>query len=258
MDVRTHNRKAWDKQVENQNPWTLPVSSEAVAAAKEGRWDIFLTPTKPVPKTWFPELTGARVLCLASGGGQQGPLLAAAGADVTVFDNSSRQLAQDRMVAERDSLSIRTVEGDMRDLSVFADESFDLIIHPVSNSFVPDVRPVWMEAARVLRHGACILAGFTNPVVYLFDEAAYARGELRVTRRLPHSDAESLSEDERKRRYEEGVPIEFSHTLDDQIGGQLDAGLVMVGFYDDSYPESANEPLAAFTSMFIATRARKP
>ena len=152
MDVREHNRIVWNKSIEWGNPWTIPVGPEEIAAARRGEWDIILTPTKPVPKAWFPRLTdsgrlqGVRVLGLASGGGQQGPILAAAGARVTVFDNSPRQLGQDRMVAEREGLEIATVEGDMRDLSVFEDGSFDLIVHPVSNVFVPDVRPVWREA----------------------------------------------------------------------------------------------------------------
>ena len=91
----------------------------------------------------------------------QGPILAAAGADVTVFDNSPLMLATDRSVAARDSLQIRTVEGDMADLSQFSDSSFDLIVHPVSNTFVPDVRPVWKEAFRVLRQDGALLSGFT-------------------------------------------------------------------------------------------------
>ncbi|MCJ7532099.1 MAG: class I SAM-dependent methyltransferase [Anaerolineales bacterium] len=151
------------------NVWTVPVSSQVIAAARQGQWQIVLTPTKPVPRSWFPELTGLDTLCLASGGGQQGPLLAAAGARVTVLDNSPRQLAQDRFVAERDRLTITTVEGDMRDLSMFPDQSFGLVVHPVSNLFVPDVRPVWREAFRVLRHGGVLLAGFNNPVLYIFD-----------------------------------------------------------------------------------------
>ncbi len=57
----------------------------------------------------------------------------------------------------------------MRDLSAFADESFDLVFHPVSNLFVPEVRPVWNEAFRVLRRGGSLLAGFLNPAVYIFD-----------------------------------------------------------------------------------------
>ena len=102
MDVLAYNRRIWDENVAQGNPWTVPVSAEAVAAARRGEWEIVLTPTIPVPRSWFPDLLGADVLCLASGGGQQGPILAAVGARVTVYDYSPRQLAQDRMVAERD------------------------------------------------------------------------------------------------------------------------------------------------------------
>jgi len=195
------------------------------------------------------------VLCLASGGGQQGPILAAAGANVTVFDNSPRQLAQDRFVAERDSLELATIEGDMADLLMFPDESFGLIVHPVSNLFVPDVRPVWAEAFRVLRPGGALLAGFANPVIYLFDDELAERGTLQVKHSLPYSDLLSLSEEERQRYMDEGWPLEFGHTLEDQIGGQLEAGFVITGFYEDVHPGT---PLANYAPSFIATRALKP
>ena len=99
LDIHAYNSAAWDKAVERQSEWTVPVEPAAIAAARRGEWQIVLTPTKPVPRAWFPPLEGAGVLCLASGGGQQGPILAAAGARVTVFDNSPQQLAQDRYVA---------------------------------------------------------------------------------------------------------------------------------------------------------------
>ena len=102
MDVLDYNRQAWNKQVDRKSEWTIPVSAELISAARQGEWHIILTPTKPVPKDWFPALEGLDVLCLASGGGQQAPILAAAGAKVTVLDNSPSQLAQDRLVAERD------------------------------------------------------------------------------------------------------------------------------------------------------------
>ena len=133
-DYIKENESAWDKRAANGDRWSTVVSAEEVAQARKGDWHIIVTPEKPVPRSWFPEtLAGKKVLCLASGGGQQGPILAAAGADVTVFDNSTGQLEKDQYAAQRDGLEIKTVQGNMQDLSAFADASFDLIVHPCSN-----------------------------------------------------------------------------------------------------------------------------
>ena len=199
MDVRKYNREKWDLQVEYGNPWTIPCSPEVIAAARKGEWSVLLTEQKSVPRAWFPkDLHGLDILCLASGGGQQGPVFAAAGANVTVFDNSPRQLEQDRMVAKREGLVLITVEGDMRDLSVFGDGCFDLVFHPVSNVFCPEVRPVWREAFRVLRPGGILLAGFGNPCMYIFDIPLAEKGVFEVKYTLPF-DATQLSEEERQR-----------------------------------------------------------
>jgi ubiquinone/menaquinone biosynthesis C-methylase UbiE len=189
MDIRAYNREAWNRYVdEGESLWTQPFGPEIIAEARNGNFSIVLTKQKPVPREWFPPLQGLDILCLASGGGQQGPVLAAAGANVTVFDNSPRQLDQDRVVAEREGLTnLKTVEGDMRDLSVFEDESFDLIFHPVSNLFIHDVRPVWREAFRVLRQGGSMLAGFMNPVFYMFDIEKADKGILEVKYKLPYA-----------------------------------------------------------------------
>jgi SAM-dependent methyltransferase len=208
-----------------------------------------------VPRGWFPNLAGLAVLCLASGGGQQAPVLAAAGADVTVLDNSPAQLARDRLVADREGLAVRTVQGDMADLSAFAGGTFGLVFHPCSNCFVPDVRPVWREASRVLRPGGVLLAGFANPALYLFDDALAGRGELVVRHAVPYSDLASLSDEERRRYTDEDEPLVYGHTLEDQVGGQLDAGFVLAGFYEDRDPA---HPLARFLPTFIATRAVRP
>ena len=255
MDVRTVNRAAWDRQVESNNEWTRPVGPEVIAAARAGSWSVLLTEQRPVPREWFPPLAGRNVLCLASGGGQQGPILAAAGARVTVLDNSPRQLAQDQFVAERDGLALETVEGDMADLSAFADASFDLVFHPVSNCFAADVRPVWREAFRVLRAGGVLLAGFLNPVVYLFDEERAEAGELIVRHPLPYADTTDLAPEVLAQKLERGVPLEFGHLLADQLGGQLDAGFVLTALYEDRHRTYAP---ARVTPTYIATRAVKP
>ena len=258
MNIREHNRRAWDKNVADGNQWTVPVKPEIIVAARRGEWDVFLTPIKTVPRDWLLGIAGKKVLCLASGGGQQGPILAAAGAHVTVFDNSPKQLEQDRFVAKRDELSIETVEGDMADLHVFPDETFDFILNPVSNVFIPDVRPMWREAFRVLRKDGVLITGFGNPAQYLFDfPLAERTGKLRVKHKLPYSDVESLSNDEKRRFVEEGIPFEFSHTLDDQIGGQIAAGFVITGFYEDNNREDDSGPLRLYMPVYIVTRAAK-
>ena len=195
FDAAAHNRAAWDREVETGNEWTVPVGPDVIAAARAGTWSVVLIGYDPVPRDWFPDpLAGTDVLCLASGGGQQAPVLAAAGATVTVLDNSPRQLAQDRLVADRDGLELTTVLGDMRDLSAFADASFDLVFNPVSNVFCPDLAPVWRECYRVLRPGGELLTGFMNPDVFIFDaDASENRGELVVRHALPYSDVTHLS-----------------------------------------------------------------
>ena len=255
MDILSHNREAWDRLVEEKDRWTKPVSHEEILAAKEGEWRIVLTGEDPVPRDWFPEnLADVDILCLASGGGQQGPVLSAAGANVISFDNSPKQLEQDRVVAEREGLSLKTVEGDMRDLSVFEQAQFDLIFHPVSNVFVPEIQPVWEEAYRILRPGGHLLSGFMNPVEFIFDSNELDEGRFVVKYSLPYSDLESISEEERLKRFGPHAPIEFGHTLDSQIGGQIKVGFVIVGFYESLRERGV---IAEYIPSYIATNALK-
>ena len=259
-ELRAYNREAWDRQVEQGNMWTRPVGKDVVEAARRGEWSVVLTSLVPVPRDWFPaSLDGVELLCLASGGGQQGPTLAAAGASVTVFDNSPRQLERDRSVADEHGLALRTVEGDMADLSAFADESFDLVFHPVSNVFAADVRPVWREAFRVLRPGGELLAGFMNPASFVFDNERFDKTGERVVRyKLPYADARDRPPQELEAMRRRGEPLEFSHSLDVQIGGQLEAGFVLLGFYESPrHPSEWRGPVSAYMPEYIATRARK-
>lgn len=258
MDIYNYNREAWNREVEKGNEWTVPVSPAVIADARQGHWQIFLTPTRPVPAAWFPPLVDADVLCLASGGGQQAPILAAVGAHVTVLDASERQLEQDRKVAEREGLELRTVQGNMENLSMLAEASFDLIVHPVSNVFTPNVRNVWAEAFRVLRSGGALLAGFDNPINHIFDHQLAKQGILQVKYPLPYADEKDLVDAEREEYLSWGIPLEYSHTLTDQIGGQIEAGFWIAGFYEDGYPPEAQDLITRYYPPFIATRAIKP
>lgn len=259
MDILSHNRLAWDRNVDTGNTWTVPVDAETILRARSGDFTVVLTPTKPVPKEWFPDLADLPTLCLASGGGQQGPLLAAAGADVTVFDNSPRQLAQDRLVADRDGLALKTLQGDMADLSVFPSEHFGLIFHPCSNCFVPDVLPVWRECFRVLKRGGVLMAGFNNSVRYLFEDERLRNGVLTVRYAIPTSDVDNLNDPQiHALIVGKSEALEFGHALADQIGGQLAAGFVINGFFEDRLADASADPLSNYIDSFIATRSVKP
>ena len=254
FDPVAHNRAAWDREVESGNEWTRPVGPEVIARAREGDWSVVLIGYEPVPRGWFPAaLAGVPVLCLASGGGQQGPVLAAAGAWVTVFDNSPRQLARDQEVAVREGLVLRTVLGDMRDLSAFPSASFDVVFHPVANVFCPDLQPVWDEAFRVLRPGGLLLSGFMNPDIYLFEAGALERGEFVVRHPLPFSTLD-LPAAERRQHYGDG-PVEYSHSLASQLGGQMTAGFCLTHLAEAPHHADATQ---RYMPGYIATRAVKP
>lgn len=255
MDVRAYNKVAWDKLVDSRDRWTVPVSPEEIARARRGDFSVLLTPKKAVPREWFPaQMKGSKVLCLASGGGQQSPIFAAAGADVTVLDNSPKQLARDQEVAAREGLSIQTVEGDMPDLGAFRSDTFDWIFHPCSNCFAEEILSVWRESFRVLKKHGFMLSGFSNPIINLFDPDLEKQGTFQLKFTMPHSDLD-LTEEERHKWYPD-EPINFAHSLEDQLGGQTAAGFLIADLYEDDW--GGNMPIDKFFKGFIATRSIKP
>ena len=234
------------------------MTGQQIRRAREGRWAIRLTPNRDVPGDWYPNLNALPVLCLAGAGGQQAPILAAAGARVTILDNSAGQLDADRLVAEREGLEIRLHRGDMADLGRFPDASFGLIVHPISNCVVADLRPVWHECYRVLQPMGRLMAGFLNPAFFLFDEEAdRERGVLKVANRLPYADIEAMEPEEVERRVEAGEAMTFSHSLEAQIDGQLQVGFLLAGLYEDDWNDEATA-LNRFMPTSIATLAIKP
>ena len=222
---------------------------ETYVKATEGKWDVVLTPTRPVPHEWFGSLAGKKVLGLASGGGQQIPVFAALGAECTVLDYSEKQLESERMVAEREGYPVNLVRADMTKPLPFADESFDLIFHPVSNCYVEEVRPIFRECFRVLKPGGVLLGGFDNGINYILDEK-----EEYLQNCLPFN---PLKNPEQMRQLEAaGDGVQFSHTLEEQIGGQLEAGFLLTDVYEDT--NGAGRLHEHGIPTFWATRAVKP
>jgi SAM-dependent methyltransferase len=254
LDATQFNRSAWDRIAAQGRKWFTPASPEEIERARHGDWSLRLTATKPIPAEWIGPVKGKRVLALAAGGGHQGPLLAAAGAEVTVADFSDGQLEIDRRLAAQQHLALSTLRTDMADLSALATDGFDLVVNPCAVNYVPDVRPVWREAARVLRPGGSLIAGMMQPVNFLFDAVGRDRGELRVRFSIPYSDLQ-LPEEEREQTIGPQRPIDFGHALSDLIGGQLAAGLVLTDIMEDGW--GGRDILSDKIATFLATRAVK-
>lgn len=243
------NARVISKWVDEGWEWGKPIDHETFQRAKQGDWEILLTPTKSVPASWWPPLNCAEVLGLASGGGQQMPILTAAGAYCTVLDYSPAQIESERLVAEREGYNIDVIQADMTKMLPFVDDQFDLVVNPVSLCYVREVEPVFREMARVLRPGGVLLTGLDAGFNYVVDEA-----EERIVRGLPYDPLDNpqlLEEDD-----VEDVGMQFSHTAGELLHAILRAGFMIDDVFDDINGEGRMSELGIPT--MLAVRAHKP
>ncbi len=240
------NAETIDRWIEEGWTWGVPISHETFLAAVQGNWDVQLTPTRMVPHDWFPNLKGKKVLGLASGGGQQMPIFAALGAECTVLDYSLKQLESEKTVAEREGYRIEIIRADMTKRLPFEDQTFDLIFHPVSNCYVEEVKPIWRECYRVLKKGGILLSGTDFFINYIVDD-----DETSIINHLPFN---PLKDPEQMKQLEAGDSgVQFSHTLEEQINGQLEAGFTLTALYEDTNGEGRLHDLNIPT--FLAMRS---
>ena len=206
--------------------WSNCATEEQMKTAIQGgNLELTLGNRKPVPREWITDIIGKKVLCLAGGGGFQAPLLAAVGADVTVMDLSMKMLEKDVYMAEKYALNIRIEQGNMTDLSRFENDSFDYVINPASLFYVPSVHPVFKECYRVLNKGGILIIAAPNPIAYICDFVEHENGGYyKAVNKMPYSSTEHSDQDDW---------IEFGHTMQDYIGGQIDCGFVITGYVED-------------------------
>ena len=242
------NSEFIDKWANEGWEWGQPIDHETFEKAKNNDWSVVLTPTKPVPKEWFCDMKGAKVLGLASGGGQQMPIFSALGAECTVLDYSEKQLQSEKEVAKRESYEINLVKADMTKPLPFEDEAFDLIFHPVSNCYIEDVVHVWKECYRILKKGGILLAGLDNGINFILDDE-----EEKLMNKLPFNPLKDKELYEKSLKNDWG--IQFSHTIEEQIGGQLQAGFILTDIFEDINGQGRLHDFNVPT--FYATRAVK-
>jgi len=162
------------------------------------------------------------------------------------------------MVAQRNHLNLRIVQGDMCNLSPFEDAYFDLIVHPISNLYVDDVNKVWKECHRVLKVGGKLISSFYNPIVFVEDRSAELKekGLIRPRFTIPYADSVDLTPEELQQKVDRGEAFVFGHTLKDLIGGQIQVGFAITA-YDEAWQPNPRFTIDTFIPTFIGTQSVK-
>jgi SAM-dependent methyltransferase len=241
------NRERWNALARANVEWSRPYLdySREQAAERVFRHNVLL------------DVTGQRVLCLSSGGGQDSVAFGLLGADVTVLDLSDEQLGRDRLAAAHHGLQVATYQGDMRDLSIFVDNTFDIVWQIYSINFVPSVEPVFREVRRVLKPGGIYFVQFANPFTLGADETAwdgrsyplggfYQDGE-DLSERFPTWDVEQPDGSVLKM----AGPHEFRHNLSTVLNTLVGNGFILLGMWEymEQQADAAPGTWAHFTRV---------
>lgn len=240
------NKKTIESWIDDGWMWGIPISHEKYIEATKGKIEILLTPTKLMPRCWLNDnLKGLKILGLASGGGQQMPVLAAQGAICTVIDISDKQLESEQIVAKRENYSIETINHDITETFPFEDNTFDVIINPVSLCYIEDINFVFKECNRVLKKGGRLIAGFDNGINFITDEK-----EQKILNSLPFNPL--LNKNQLDFVLKEDDGIQFSHTSGEIIKSLLDNGFNIKDVYEDTNGEGRLHKLniPTFISIF--------
>jgi SAM-dependent methyltransferase len=244
-----HNRRAWDDMAARQQRFTRPAADAD-----------FVDPLAKVDAIgWLGgEIRGKTLLCLAAGGGKHGPLYAAAGAIVTVVDLSPAQLELDRVVAAERRLELKTVEASMDDLGMFAAGEFDIVVHPVSTCYLPQIGPVYQQVARVTRAGGLYISQHKSPTSLQADIRAGGRGyELTA----PYYRSGPLPPVIGSPHREEGT-LEYLHRWEEILGLMCRAGFVIEDLVEPLHarPEAAPgtfDHRSRYVAPYVRIKARR-
>lgn len=211
-----------DNLVVNGVNWAASATKKQLQDARAGKLRLPFF-DREVPKDWINEIEGKKVLCLAGAGGLHAPLLASAGAEVTVLDLSDKMLDKDRALAAKENLKIEIVKGNMCELSMFHDSCFDYIVNPVSLMYIPEPRVVFRECCRVLKTGGVFIMMAPSPINYVCDYIEdTAGGFYKAVHRMPFC----------SREYDYSDWIEYGHTMETYLGGLIESGFLISGYVE--------------------------
>ena len=234
-------RRAIERGNDFTKPW-LNLAVEAYEAYGRGERDTLPGPTYtdgPAVLLMMKGVRGKNVLCLAGGGGQQSAVFSLLGANVTVLDLTPEQLESDQEAARHYGYEVRTIQGDMRDLSALPDAHFHRIYQPISTLFVPDLREVYSGVARILKSGGRYYSAYAVPLLYMAENKGWDGKGYTLYITEPYIRGAILETEEEKMNFAEGESYsEFHHLLSDILNGLLAEGLRIRGVCENPRPDS--------------------
>lgn len=242
------NRQAINRWCKKGWRASTPISENTFKLALKGNKKLKITPTKYIPEYWIENIAFKKVLGIAAGGAQQMPILAALKADCTVMDFSFEQIEKEKQFAQAHNYKIKTVIADMSEKLPFADESFNVIVNPISNHYIKNIQHLWNECYRVLKKDGILIASFDNGLNYMVDQS-----ELMIVNKLPFDPLSDANLYDQMLKNDMG--IQFSHTLQEQLQGQIKAGFQILDLYEDTNGQGRLHALNINT--FMATYAIK-
>ncbi len=257
-----YNQERWQALVDAGVEYTRPYADYDPQKAIDyvNRW-------ADIKRHNLTDWTGKDVLCLASGGGQQSVCFSLTGGNVSVIDLTPGQLKQDREMAEKYGYSLRVEQGDMRDLSRFEDESFDLVYQAYSINFIPDPWTVFAEVKRVLKPNGLYYLQFGNPL-WNMEETDWTEKGYPI--RQPYVQGQPSNPDELPWDVEqpdgtyikvEG-PKEFCHTFGTIFNGLGDNGMYIFAMVEVPEGDASAKPgtwehLKSYLPVWPAVWAKK-
>ena len=250
MGYEEENMKAIDSWIEEGWEWGKPISEQEFLDAKEGKFSLFLTPTKPIPHHWLLPIKGKKVLGLAAGGAQQIPILSALGAHCALMDLNGKQIASDMDFALKHGYGLDIKQASFTEEFPFKDNTFDMVVNPVSLVYAEELEPIYEEIARVLKPNGVLLIGLDNGVNFLTDE-----NEEKIVFTYPFNPL--VHEDQMRSLRESDAGVQFSHGLQESIGGLLRNGFVIEDIFEDTNGEGRLHEMKIPSFYVLKARLKK-
>jgi len=242
-ELAKYNKERWEELAKNNIEFSRPYLDLTPEKAKQ------VVDKEGILKE--SDINGKKVLCLAGGGGQQSAAFGLLNADVTVFDLSETQLERDQIAAKHYGLEIKAVQGDMRDLSCFDENEFNIVWHAHSINFVDNAITVFEQVSRIIDNKGYYKMSCSNPFYHGIDDTrkSHKKDEGYLINK-PYVDGSRIEEDspywdvwqEDGASKQIKAPKEFRHILSTLINGMITQGFIILGTWEEIGTDETAEP----------------